>query len=163
MYAMYTLSDSAREHALRHFEGSDMVGSLFHAGVFPDPVSVVECIQSLTPGHVYVQPDGIESHVFTFENGASVGTTALALRSSVPVESIRKEVRGGFAVDVAQVDALAETQVWCVVVRKRSDVFEIVTMFPGNYALPFPTKAQDPAFRRMCEEFWLKHVLLGKK
>ncbi len=159
---MYILSDKSREHALRHFEGSDMVGSLFHAGVFPDPESVVECLQSITPGHIYVQPDGIESHVFTLENGASVGTTALALRSSVPLESIRKEVRGGFSVDVAQVDALAETEVWCVVVRKRSADFEIVTMFPGNYALPFPTKAQDPDFRRICEAFWMEHVLLRK-
>lgn len=160
---MYILSDSSREHALRHFEGSDMVGSLFYGAVFPTPESVVEYIQARTPNHVFTQPDGIESHVFALEDGGMVGTTALALRSSVAAKSIRKEERGGFQVDVAAVDALDATSQFCVVVRRRNTDFEIVTLFPGDYALPFPTKAQQPDFRKQCETFWMEHVLLRKK
>ena len=159
---MYILSDKAREHALRHFEGSDMAGSLFYGVVFPTPESVVEFIQVRTPIHVFTQPDGIESHVFALEDGGMVGTTALALRSSVAAESIRKEERGGFQVDVAAVDELDATSQFCVVVRRRNSDFEIVTLFPGNYALPFPTKAQQPEFRNRCETFWMEHVLLRK-
>lgn len=115
-------------------------------------------INSRIPDQIIQQEDQIQAHLFKAE--FAVGTCALSDLNSLKDSDIQLEIRDGISIRFAWIDALPETNHFCVIVEGSQSPFEIITLFPGEYAPPFPQANQSEKSNIVSMEFWEKHVLV---
>ncbi len=159
---MYKLNKERLAHLNIHFTNSKDGGSIFYKEVFASPIELLNYINNNNPSDIITQLNGRETHVFNCEHG-DIGNTGIASRKEVDFNTIIKENRNGFMVEVALVSELQVTNNFCVVVEKVGADFDIITAFPGPYAPSFPYKDQGETDHQISENFWNTHVLLRVK
>jgi hypothetical protein len=160
---MYKLNKERIAHLNIHFTNSKDVGSIFYKDVFASPFELLSYINNNNSSEIIIQLNGRETHVFNCEHLGYVGKTGIASRKEVDINSIIKESRNGFMVEVALVSELQVTNKFCVVIEKVEDDLNIITAFPGPYAPSFPYEGQIKADHQLSEIFWNTHVLLRVK
>ena len=47
-----------------------------------------------------------------------------------------------------------------IVISKTAPSVELITIYPGTFAPPFPTESMTPEFFKECDEFWNAHALI---
>lgn len=160
---MYKLNKERLAHLNIHFTNSKDGGSIFYKDVFASPIELLNYINNNNSSEIIIQLNGRETHVFNCEHLGYVGKTGIASRKEVDINSIIKESRNGFMVEVALVSELQVTNKFCVVIEKVEDDLNIITAFPGPYAPSFPYKDQNKADYKLSKIFWNTHVLLRVK
>ena len=160
---MYKLSKERQAHLNIHFVDSQDGGSIFYKDVFASPIELLNYINSNNPSEIIFQLNGRETHVFNCEHLGYIGNTGIASRKEVDSNSIVKENRNGFMVEVALVSELQVTNTFCVVIEKEGVDLNIITAFPGPYAPSFPYNGQNESDYQLSVIFWNKHVLLRVK
>jgi hypothetical protein len=160
---MYKLSKERLTHLNIHFVNSQDGGSIFYKEVFASPIELLNYINSNHPSEIITQLNGRETHVFNCEHIGDIGNTGIANKKEVDFNSIIKENRNGFMMEVALVSELQVTNTFCVVIEKVGADFDIITTFPGPYAPSFPYKEQNEIDYQLSEKFWSTHVLLRVK
>jgi hypothetical protein len=149
------------EYVKKHFEGSIVAGSCFYSDVFQNPMELIQFINSTIPIQIIQQENQIQAHLFKAE--FAIGTCALSDLNSLKNPDIQLETRDGISIRFAWVDSLPETNKFFVIVEGHHSPFEIITLFPGEYAHPFPHANQSEKANNESKEFWEKHVLLKKR
>lgn len=115
-------------------------------------------INTRVPDQIILQENQTQAHLFKAE--FAIGTCALSNLNTLKNPDIQLETRNGISTRFAWVDALPETNHFCVIVEGSHSPFEIITLFPGEYAPPFPHANQSEKANKESKEFWEKHVLL---
>ena len=156
--AKYQISPTRIDYVKKHFEGYTVVGSCFYPNVFQNPFELMNYINSRIPNQIIQQENQTQAHLFKAE--FAVGTCALSDLNSLKNPDIQYETRDGMSTRFAWVDALPETSHFCVIVEGSHSPFEIITLFPGEYAPPFPHAKQSEKASIVSMEFWEKHVLV---
>ena len=159
--AKYQISPIRIDYVKKHFEGSTVAGSCFYPNVFQNPFELMNYINSTLPHQIIQQESHTQAHLFKAE--FAVGTCALTDLNALKNPEIQLEIRDGISTRFAWVDALPETNHFCVIVEGSHSPFEIITLFPGEYAPPFPHANQSEKAHAESEEFWEKHVLVKKR
>ncbi len=160
---MYRLSKERLAHLNIHFVDSQDGGSIFYKDIFASPIELLNYINRNHPSEIIFQLNGRETHVFNCENIGHIGNSGIASRKGVDSNSIVKESRNGFMVEVVLVSELQVTNTFCVVIEKEGVDLNIITAFPGPYAPSFPYNGQNESDYQLSEIFWNKHVLLRVK
>jgi len=160
---MYKLNKGRLAYLNIHFTNSKDGGSIFYKAVFASPIELLSYINMNSPSEIIFQLNGRETHVFNCEHLGYIGKTGIASRKEVDINSIIKESRNGFMVEVALVSELQVTNKFCVVIEKVGADMNIITAFPGPYAPSFPYEGQNKADHQLSEIFWNTHVLLRVK
>jgi hypothetical protein len=160
---MYKLNKKRLAHLNIHFTNSKDGGSIFYKAVFASPIELLSYINMNSPSEIIFQLNGRETHVFNCEHLGYIGKTGIASRKEVDINSIIKESRNGFMVEVALVSEIQVTNKFCVVIEKVENDLNIITAFPGPYAPSFPYEGQIKADHQLSEIFWNTHVLLRVK
>ena len=156
----YRISPKRIEYVKKHFEGSTVAGSYFYSNVFQDSLELMNYINSRIPYQIIQQENQTQVHLFKVQY--AIGTCALSDLNSLKNPDIQLESRNGFSTRFAWVDSLPETNHFCVIVEGSHSPFEIITLFPGEYAPPFPHANQSEKAHAYSNEFWGKHVLVKK-
>lgn len=159
---MYKFSKERLAHLNIHFVDSHDGGSIFYKEVFASPIELLNYINNNNPSDIITQLNGRETHVFNCEHG-DIGNTGIANKKEVDFNSIIKENRNGYMVEMALVSELQVTNKFCVVIEKVGVDFDIITAFPGPYAPSFPYNGQNESDYQLSEIFWNTHVLLRVK
>jgi hypothetical protein len=159
--AKYHISPTRIDYVKKHFEGSTVAGSCFYSNVFPNPMELVQTINSMVPHQIIQQENQTQAHLF--KAGYAIGICALSDLNALKNPDIQFETRDGISTRFAWVDALPETSHFFVIVEGDHSPFEIITLFPGEYAPPFPHAKQSEKANADSKEFWEKHVLLKKR
>ena len=157
----YRISPTRIEYVKKHFEGSTVTGSCFYSNVFQDPLELMNYINSRIPDQIIQQENQTQAHLFKAE--FAIGTCALSDLNALKNPEIQLEIRDGISTRFAWVDALPETNHFCVIVEESHSPFEIITLFPGEYAPPFPHANQSEKAHAESKGFWEKHVLVKKR
>ena len=159
--AKYRISPKRIEYVKKHFEGSTIAGSCFYSNVFQDSLELMNYINSRIPDIIIQQENQTQAHLFKAE--FAIGTCALSNLNTLKNPDIQLETRNGISTRFAWVDALPETNHFCVIVEGSHSPFEIITLFPGEYAPPFPHANQSEKANKESTKFWEKHVLVKKR
>jgi hypothetical protein len=118
-------------------------------------------INSRIPDEIIQQENQTQAHLFNAE--FAIGTCALSDLNALKDSDIQLETRDGISTRFAWVDDLPETNQFCVIVEGNHSAFEIITLFPGEYAPPFPHANQSEKANNESKQFWEKYVLLKKR
>jgi hypothetical protein len=129
--------------------------------VFKNPEELVKYINSRRPKQIIQQENQTQAHLF--DAGFVIGTSALSDLNTLNNPEIQLESRDGILTRFAWVDDLPETNQFCVIVEGNYSPFEIITLFPGEYAPPFPHANQSEKANNESKQFWEKYVLLKKR
>jgi hypothetical protein len=159
--AKYQISPTRIDYVKKHFEGSTVVGSCFYPNVFQNPLELMNYINLRIPDQIIQQENQMQAHLFKAE--FAFGTCALSDLNSLKDPDIQLETRDGISIRFAWVDALPETSHFCVIVKGAHSPFEIITLFPGEYAPPFPHSKQSEKANADSKKFWEKHLLVKKR
>jgi hypothetical protein len=157
----YQISPTRIEYVKKHFEGSTVAGSCFYSNVFQDPLELMNYINSRIPDQIILQENQTQAHLFKAE--FAIGTCALSDLNILKNPDIQLETRNGISRSFALVDDLPETNQFCVIVEGSHSPFEIITLFPGEYAPPFPHANQSEKAHAESTKFWEKYVLVKKR
>jgi hypothetical protein len=118
-------------------------------------------INSRIPDQIIQQENQTQAHLFNAE--FAIGTCALSDFNALKNHDLHLETRDGILTRFAWVDDLPETNQFCVIVEGNYSPFEIITLFPGEYAPPFPHANQSEKANNDSKQFWEKYVLLKKR
>ena len=157
----YRISPTRIEYVKKHFEGSTVAGSCFYSNVFQDSLELMNYINSRIPDQIIQQENQTQAHLFKAE--FAIGTCALSDLNTLKNPEIQLEIRDGISTRFAWVDALPETNHFCVIVEGSHSPFEIITLFPGEYAPPFPHANQSEKAHAKSKGFWEKYILVKKR
>jgi hypothetical protein len=157
---MYKLNEDRLAHLNIHFTNSKDGGSIFYKDVFASPIDLLNYINTNSPSEIIFQLNGRETHIFNCEHIGEIGRAGIANKKEIDFNSITKENRNGFMVEVALVSELQVTNTFCVVIEKEGADLIIITAFPGPYAPSFPYNGQNESNYKLSEIFWNTHVLL---
>jgi hypothetical protein len=158
---MYRISPKRIEYVKKHFEGSTVAGSCFYSDVFQDPLELMNYINSRIPDQIIQQENQTQAHLFIAE--FAIGTCALTDLNALKNPDIQLENRDGISIRFAWVDDLPKTNQFCAIVEGNNSSFEIITLFPGDYAPTFPHAKQSEKAHNDSTKFWEKHVLVKKR
>ncbi len=129
--------------------------------MFKNPEELVKYINSRRPKQIIQQENQTQAHLF--DAGFVIGTSALSDLNTLKNPEIQMERRDGISTRFAWVDALPETNHFCVIVEGSQSPIEIITLFPGEYAPPFPHANQSEKAHAESKEFWEKYILVKKR
>lgn len=139
-------------HTMRHFPGSDDVGSVFYA---KSPAELLTYAASVFP-HVFktAVPDSKDGRKrLSFVSDKEVGLcNVVALTNLTPeeIESITEEERDGSIVKTVITNRTFPTREFQIILGDKNTV---ITMFPGPMAPPLPQNGER-------SEFWDNHVFI---
>ena len=156
----FFLNENSRKHLQRHFSDGDAAGSHFYPEAFPEPDDLIIYVNTHEHYACINQPNHTSVWVFHYDMPAFVGNSGIIERSLVDPDSIIREVRYGFTIDVACIKEMQQTRHFCVVAKSTLQGRMVITAFPGQYAPPFPSASQPIEQRRESERFWNKHLLV---
>ncbi len=154
----YILTNQTREHVMTHFS-SDLPGSYFDTSVFPTPESIFSFLKNKAIYECIKQENGSEIHIYKFEH--EIGFDGIGTYNEMQDESVFKLERNGIEIPyVITHNSLPKTTQLCLVVFISNENYQVITMFPGKYAPPFPNNKQSTTFYKTCKEFWEEHILM---
>lgn len=154
----YLITDKAREHCKQHFGDSGKSGSKFNTVVFPNLDSILLVIKSIEPKRIVEQSSGRFAHIY--ELHGFCGWSGVGKRADY--NKIETEIRNGFVTEFAVVETLPQTRLLTVISEFTDGVYTLITLFPGDYAPPFPHDGMVPEDKNQAKAYWDKYVLLKK-
>jgi hypothetical protein len=159
----FYLTATGLKHLERHFGNETLVGSHFLRSTFSTPDELLAFVNSTEPAQVIEQSFGKTAFCFELNDGRMAGTSGLAARKDIPENSIVRETREGYTMEIGFVSELTLTNAFCVIAQKTSQGLSIITAFPGGYARPFAQKGQPAEEYALNKLFWEENVLLKQK
>jgi len=150
-------------HLERHFGQGMVAGSYFLNETFPTPHDLLLFLHSATPVSLVEQTPGTSMFTYILTDGRMAGTVGIAKKNTIRESNLRDDIRDGFTIQVGIIEELTFTSDFCIVARKTSQGYSIITAFPGSNARPFPRKGQPPEEYNINKQFWQEHVLLKKR
>jgi hypothetical protein len=156
----YEIKPESINHVQLHFTPSANSGSCFNSKVFINYSDVINYINKTIPFEKHKQSNGREVHVFRLLDNVIAGFQGIATLSELGNVKIETENRNGFEVRFVKVEEFKETSLFCVIVENHQSNYNIVTMFPGCYAPPFPYNELNNEEFAFAVKFWESHVLL---
>ncbi len=135
-------------------------GSKFNYRFCKNPFELIEKIERLQPLHFFKQENGNEVYIFTIESNFIGVDNLIPLEDLTLTErsKIKYELRNGYEIGTFTTKKMHPTKE-CVLVLK-SDSNEVVTIFPGIYAPPFPISIANEELKLKAEYFWANHLFL---
>ena len=135
-------------------------GSKFNYQFCKNPFELIEKIQRFQPLHFFKQENGNEVYIFVIESNFIGVDNLIPLADLTLTEhsKIKYELRNGFEIGTFATKKMNPTK-GCVLVLK-SDSNEVVTIFPGIYAPPFPISIVNKDLKVKAEYFWANHLFL---
>jgi hypothetical protein len=133
-----------------------LVGSKFSHTFATEPL---EILNRLDQGIIFSK--SLENNKTLF---LGIGDSALQSLSKLDeTEQARKYKvkRGDFEVWTCEVVRLPTTNVLSIITMEKAGVFDIITLFPGDYAPAFPRGTSK--LDEVNKLFWEEHCLLNKK
>jgi hypothetical protein len=89
----------------------------------------------------------------------SDGLLSLQTLSVEEASNVYKKDRKSFWVNAFPTTRIVPT--WdLIVISKFEPVHEVLTVYPGTYAPPFPMEGMEPEFFKVCDDFWNVHALV---
>ena len=152
----YLITDKAIEHCKQHFGDSGKSGSKFNTLVFPSLESILTEIKSIEPNRIVEQSSGRVAHIY--ELNGFCGWTGVGKRADY--NRIETEIRNGFVTEFAVVESLPQTRLLTVISEFTDGVYTLITLFPGDYAPPFPYDGMLPEEKERAVLFWQENILL---
>lgn len=152
----YLVTDKAREHCKQHFSDSEKSGSKFNTVVFPNLDIILLSIKSIEPKRIVEQSSGRFAHVY--ELHGYCGWSGVGKRADY--NSIETEIRTGFVTEFAVVESLPQTRLLTVISEFIDGANTLITLFPGDYAPPFPYDGMMPEEKEKAVLFWQENILL---
>ncbi len=146
-----------------------LVGSKFYDPPFKGVYSLIG----------YVEKNWHIKNVISFENdilicsfsfsrtefSKGIGNDGLVSLSSLDeneLSKVYKKDRKTFVVNAYPTSQIFPT--WdLIVISKSNPIPEILTIYPGTYAPPFPMDTMNKEFFQICDEFWKMHALIESK
>jgi len=90
------------------------------------------------------------------------GLVSLNTLNEAELSLVYKKERKTFVVNAYPTSQIFPT--WdLIVISKSNPIPEILTIYPGTYAPPFPMDTMDKEFFQVCDEFWKMHALIESK
>ena len=90
------------------------------------------------------------------------GLVSLNTLSEIELSKVYKKDRKTFVVNAYPTSQIFPT--WeLIVISKSISMPEILTIYPGTYAPPFPMDTMEKDFFLSCEKFWKLHALIESK
>jgi len=136
----YLITDNAIEHCNQHFGDSGKSGSKFNTVVFPNLDSILAAIKSIEPKRIVEQSSGRFAHVY--ELNGFCGWTGVGKRADY--SKFETEIRNGFVTEYAVVESLPQTRLLTVISEFIDGAYTLITLFPGDFAPPFPYDGMVP-------------------
>jgi hypothetical protein len=157
----FTLPNEKRklEHLNGHFSLQN-ARSCFAPEFAHDVHALLIFINTIEPTHKHIQALGTLLFVYELEETSIVGWEGIASREMFDSKEFRTENRNRHAVKVVVVDHFPTTHRFCVVAQTKDGNNELITVFPGRPAPPFPFEGQNINQKKESIEFWERHVLL---
>jgi hypothetical protein len=87
------------------------------------------------------------------------GLVSLKSLSENELSKVYKKDRKKFIVNAYPTSQIFPTSEF-IVISKIKPSPEILTIYPGTYAPPFPSEDMDKDFYRLCDNFWKNHALI---
>jgi hypothetical protein len=106
-----------------------------------------------------MQENGREAHIFKLIDSI-VGKCAVDLKQNHPEKSIYLEDKDGYLIQCVKSDILPNTNQFCLIVQSNEGKYEIITMYPGEYAPPLPNSKFTADYNEFCNDFWESKVLI---
>ena len=157
----YSITKIEKNHVNRHFGESQSAGSRFRCDLFPTVESVFDLLLHRQPINIILQNNNTEAHEFLIEDNSYIGWLGLGLLSEFESALIQKEMRNGYETKFIEVDSLPTTNFITVISSPiENTYFQIITLFPGQYAPAFPNDRMSIDDFRNASEFWDTHILL---
>jgi hypothetical protein len=154
----YLITDKAIEHCKQHFGDSEKSGSKFNTVVFPNLDIILLSIKSIEPKRIVEQSSGRFAHVY--ELHGYCGWSGVGKRADY--NRIETEIRAGFVTEFAVVESLPQTRLLTVISEFKDGTYTLITVFPGDYAPPFPYDGMLPEEKERAVSFWKENILLKK-
>ncbi len=189
-YPDYTFNLDRQFHCLRHFsfEGNEqlrrlaakfpsystsqiqqelnLIGSKFYADFAQEPLDILKQLKKASQTQNPIENNKtLIQFAFSkvdFPNG--IGNSALLPLSELDeAQQARKYKvkRGDFEVWTCEVVRLPTTNVLSIITMEKAGVFDIITLFPGDYAPAFPRGTSE--LDEQNRMFWEGHCLLREK
>jgi hypothetical protein len=163
MRRTFYFSEAGRQHVARHFGAENLAGGHFLRSTFLTPDELLAYVNSTEPTQVIEQSASKTAFCFELNDGHMAGTSGLAARKDMPENSIVRETREGYTIEIGFISELPLTNAFCVIAHETSQGLSIITAFPGGYARPFAQKGQPTEEYALNKRFWEEHVLLKQK
>ncbi len=137
-----------------------ITGSKFNYQFCKNPFELIEKINRLQPLHFFKQENGNAVYIFTIESNFIGVDNLIPLADLTLTErsKIKYELRNSYEIGTFTTKKIHPTKE-CVLVLK-SDSNEVVTIFPGIYAPPFPISIANEDMKAKAEYFWANHLFL---
>ncbi len=156
----YCISDHALQHVNKHFNvNGKLDGSKFNLELFSTPSELITFCNSNQPYEMLMQENGREAHIFKLIDSI-VGKCAIDLKQNYSEKSIYLEDIDGYVIQCVKSDILPNTNQFCLIVQPNKEKYDIITMYPGEYAPPLPNSKFSKEFNEFCIVFWESNVLL---
>jgi len=156
----YTISNISLVYVGKHFHTNGKLdGSQFNLQIFPTPESLIDYSNSNAPEKIFIQENGREAHIFSIQNKVA-GHCGIDLKQNHDEKSIFLQDKNGYQIQCVNSDTLPETNEFCLIVEPLIDTFNIITMYPGEYAPPLPNSKFTAVYNEFCDDFWKERVFI---
>ena len=137
----------------------ELIGSKFFSNFCQSPIELYDKITDRVPSKIIHQENGNVVYCYIFEENIGYDSIiAISELNSKERNSIVLENRNQYEVKVIRKNKRNGTKQLNIVFQKKSN--EIITMFPGIYAPPFPTEWMNKEELLKANEFWEKHLFI---
>jgi len=147
----------------RHFGECKLAGSYFLQDTFESPADLLLYLENSTQTSSVIQTSNTTIFNYSLTDGRMAGMVGIAKRNCISEQHFSREIRDGITMDVGIVDEPQFTPEFCIVARRTSKGYSIITAFPGSYARPFARKGQPSKEYALNKLFWEEHVLVRLK
>ena len=156
----YRISEASLQHVSKHFnENGKLDGSTFNQEVFASPKELIAYCNVNQPFEILRQENGREAHLFKLID-SNVGKCAIDLKQNYSENSIYLEDKDGYQIQCVKSSSIPDTNQFCLIVHSHEGKYDIITMYPGEYAPPLPNSKFTTEFNEYCNDFWKSKVLL---
>ena len=142
------------------------VGSKFNTKYFQSPLEVFHLINNSIPHKTVKQANGTIVNSYLFEESifqGGIGTDSIIEIDKLEIQQlslIKKELRSGFLIKLLEIENLPITYELQVVLKSIKEQLNIITLFPGKYAPPFPNTKHNENSSKL---FWESNCFLKFK
>ncbi len=136
----------------------ETIGSKFLKKFAQSPFEIYLEIIDRVPSKIIHQENGNVVYSYLFEDFIGIDSL-IHVENLSPKEqtNIQKEIRNGFEVQTISSKKANKTKQLNVVFSKSNN--EIITIFPGIYAPPFPKDEMDQELKNSSTSFWNNYVM----
>ena len=136
------------------------IGSKFYASFCDNPFDLIQKLTHYTPFEIIQQTNGNNAIIYKIPFTGGIGTnTIIPLKDIQQTDKlkIKKVIRNGFHANVLERNFFDFTNQLVVICNT---INEIITVFPGIYAPPFPTQLTDEEEVKASILFWENHTFI---